>query len=236
MANTYFQFKQFKIEQANCANKVSTDACVFGAWLNEYMEGRSILDVGCGSGLLSLMLAQGEGRKITGIEIEQHCAEQAKENLLDSPFTNLEVIQADMRTWECPSTFDFIISNPPFFNNSSKNPDDLKNQARQTESLGPTDWEHLLKRAARKDTTIALLLSNNDVLTAYQKEFDKLGFSNQKIVRLLDTQKSDCKRVILLASQSQFQRDTEESFYYKKPDGSYSERFVDLLRDYYLYL
>ncbi|MCD8529282.1 MAG: methyltransferase domain-containing protein, partial [Chitinophagales bacterium] len=80
MANSYFDFKEFRIEQSHCANKVSTDACVFGAFVASQTIGKSILDVGTGSGLLALMLAQKSKAKITGIEIESSCTKQAKEN------------------------------------------------------------------------------------------------------------------------------------------------------------
>jgi tRNA1Val (adenine37-N6)-methyltransferase len=238
MANTYFQFKQFKIEQANCANKVSTDACVFGAWLNEYLPNScSVLDVGCGSGLLSLMLGHKSLIRITGIEIDACCAKQAKNNVLNSPWSErIEIREADMRTWETNKKFDIIISNPPFYNNSSQNPNSKKNLARQIESLGPENWKHLLSQTTHNTTIIVLLLSDNDVHLAYRKELSALGFSNLQSIALKDTKNALVKRTILIASKLPIPSIKTDTIVYKEDDQSYSSQFVKLLSNYYLYL
>jgi len=104
MSNTYFRFKQFTIHQDRCAMKVCTDACLFGAWLAEKVNGWqladiSILDLGAGTGLLSLMLAQQNTARIDAVELDENAAEQAAENFDTSPWRNrLQVIQGDIRT------------------------------------------------------------------------------------------------------------------------------------------
>lgn len=236
MANTYFQFKEFTIEQSDCANKVSTDACVFGAWLNEYISKGSIVDVGCGSGLLSLMLGHKESVSITGIEIEQNCLKQAVFNVNQSKWRKkIELIRADMRAWESDESFDFIISNPPFFNNTSKNSSPQRNIARQTESLGPKDWARFIKHYAKDKTISAFLLSNNEVLVSYQNELDRIGLNHQQIIELRDTALAKTKRVILLACADQLPNLREKTIFYKLEDESYSPRFIQLLKRYYLH-
>ena len=236
MANTYFQFKQFTIEQNACANKVSTDACVFGAWMAKLINKGKVLDVGAGSGLLSLMIGQVHQEAILGIEIEKDCVCQAQENVQASSFQHVCIQQGDIRSYQSAEKFDWIISNPPFFNNSSKNEDERKNIARQTESLGPDDWPDILKNCAHQESLVALLLSNNDVLKAYEQVLSKADFKNQQSIRLLDTMHAPCKRVILFASKEKRQLNIPDQFIYKNRDASYSDEFVDVLNDYYLYL
>ena len=236
MANTYFQFKQFKIEQKTCANKVSTDACVFGAWMAKLIQKGTVLDIGTGSGLLALMLGQEHKETILGVEIESTCAEQALENVKESSFEHVQIVQGDIRNWQSEQKFDWIISNPPFFNNSSKNEDEKKNMARQTESLGPGDWPSILKNCGHLQTTIALLLSNNDVLLAYEKSLSEAGYTYQQKILLLDTETADCKRVILFAKQETLHLNVPLNFVYKNEANGYSQEFVKLLKSFYLYL
>ena len=236
MANTYFDFKQFRIEQSNCANKVSTDACVFGAWMAKLIPSGKVLDIGAGSGLLSLILAQGNAQKVIGIELDPNCAQQAAENVSLSKFSDkVDILTADARNWQGTANFDYIISNPPFFNNTFKNTDSRKTQARQTESLGPKDWVQILANNSKENTLVALLLSNNDVLEAYEDQFTDLGYIIQKI-ELLDHSKATCKRVILFAGKRKMEKDLPATFTYKNQDGSYTDEMIALLKDYYLHL
>lgn len=238
MANTYFKFKQFTIEQKTCANKVSTDACVFGAFLVKHLPKSSVLDVGTGSALLSLMMAQGKANQIIGVEIDADCFAQAKENVNNSQFKEKVFLDnADIRNWQYDITFDFIISNPPFFNNTSKNEDEAKNKARQTESLSPKDWKVILGNNANPKTQIFLLLSNNDVLQEYEQELNLCGYKYQHKALLFDKEKVDCKRVILHACQNEIITPLlPKSFTYKKDDGTYTNEFIELLKEFYLYL
>src|SRR5262245_25570320 len=120
MSNTFFQFKQFRIEQDKCAMKVSTDACIQGAWTPIEENVRNVLDIGTGTGLLSLMLAQRKpGIRIEAIEIEEQAYKQAAENVAYSPWAEqIHVIPGDVRNDSLNRKFDLIVCNPPFFQNS----------------------------------------------------------------------------------------------------------------------
>ena len=120
MRNTYFQFKQFTIHQHKTAMKVTTDSCLFGAWVASQVSSlppsSALLDIGMGTGLLSLMVAQQCSGSINGIEIEAAAAEQASENIAASPWQDrVEVIHADMQQWLPQTKYDVIFSNPPFY-------------------------------------------------------------------------------------------------------------------------
>jgi tRNA1Val (adenine37-N6)-methyltransferase len=137
MANSFFQFKQFIIHQDRCAMKVTTDACLFGAWVAKEVGGQkseveTILDIGTGTGLLSLMLAQKTNATIDSVEIDEAAAEQAQENANASLWKDRIFVMPgdakDMAYTFCKN-FDIIISNPPFYENELTSSDHQKNLA-----------------------------------------------------------------------------------------------------------
>ncbi|MGZ8510909.1 MAG: tRNA1(Val) (adenine(37)-N6)-methyltransferase, partial [Chitinophagaceae bacterium] len=124
MANSYFQFKQFTINQDHCAMKVTTDGCLFGAWVagevkNRSHDTRNMLDIGVGTGLLSLMVAQKNPHLIIdGAEIDKSAYTQAKENILSAPFKNkIYISNSDIRDGVFGTNYDIVVSNPPFYEN-----------------------------------------------------------------------------------------------------------------------
>ena len=167
MKNDYFQFKQFRIEQSRAAMKVGTDGVLLGAWADMTGEAAAsieaaapdgataplhMLDIGTGTGLLALMLAQRASDgvwgnrefKVTAVEMEPLAAAQARENVAASPWASqIEVVQADIRTWRPVAAavprFDLIVCNPPFFAESLRCPNAARNAARHDDTLKPDD-------------------------------------------------------------------------------------------------
>ncbi|WP_067520111.1 tRNA1(Val) (adenine(37)-N6)-methyltransferase [Endozoicomonas ascidiicola] len=154
--NRYFQFKQFRIEQGECAMKVTTDACLFGALFAQSVhtqQSHSILDIGAGTGLLSLMTAQNTQSAITSVELDDAAAQQAAFNFSASPWSHqLSVVNQSIQDFSqqnhniFDSTFDSIITNPPFFQQSSKGSDQRRNLARHTDSLSFDDLAQSIVR------------------------------------------------------------------------------------------
>ena len=146
MATPFFTFKQFTIHHDRCAMKVGTDGVLLGAWTNVDSSSR-ILDIGTGTGLIALMLAQRNPEAfITAIDIDTEAVEQAHENILCSPWKNrVEVVRQDICTYTPDTLFDTIVSNPPYFIDSLKCPNNQRNTARHTDTL---DAEHLLSKVA----------------------------------------------------------------------------------------
>lgn len=138
MPNSWFRFKQFTINQDKCAMKVGTDSILLGAWAN-IKNRKNILDIGTGTGILSLMAAQRCDAKIIGIEIDKYAVLQAKENINNSPWKNkINIIHTSLQDFNPPvEKFDMIISNPPFFQDSLKSPEKSRTHARHNETLKP---------------------------------------------------------------------------------------------------
>lgn len=143
MPNPYFRFKQFVVYQDRCAMKVGTDGVLLGAWA-DVSSAHSILDIGTGTGLIALMVAQRSEAKVTAIEIDVEASLQAQENVDRSPWNNrIEVKNQSLQEFaQSARKYDHIISNPPYFNQSLKSPKEGRTMARHTDSLS---YEELLK-------------------------------------------------------------------------------------------
>jgi tRNA1Val (adenine37-N6)-methyltransferase len=114
MSNTWFQFRNFTLQQDRCAMKITTDACIQGAWTPLAPMPQNVLDIGTGTGLLALMLAQRFPEvHIDAVEYDQSAAAQAQENTDASPFAaRIRVINADIRSFSAETQYDNIICNP----------------------------------------------------------------------------------------------------------------------------
>ncbi|MBF9252416.1 methyltransferase [Pontibacter sp. 172403-2] len=137
MSNSYFQFKQFRVEQDRCAMKVCTDSCLFGAYA-DVAQAQHILDIGAGTGLLSLMVAQRSKASIDAVEIDAAAQQQAQENFAASPWADrLHLYPASLQEFATNNrqAYDVILSNPPFFLSSLKSADTAKNTAKHTGDL-----------------------------------------------------------------------------------------------------
>ncbi|MEM8894752.1 MAG: methyltransferase [Bacteroidota bacterium] len=138
MPNTYFDFKQFRVDQGQSGMKVTTEGCILGAWAR-FNQPKRILDIGTGTGLLSLMLAQ---RYPTGIidavELDEKAAQQAKQNFRKSPWSSkLTAHHCCIKDFEAVNgrCYDLIICNPPFFKNDLKSTNSQKAKAIHNDNL-----------------------------------------------------------------------------------------------------
>ena len=140
MPNNFFQFKNFTIYQDKCAMKVGTDGVLLGSWANA-SKAKSILDIGTGSGLIAIMLAQRSNAIIYAVEIDSNAATQASENACNSPWSErLHVVNESIQGFATSSNigFDLIVSNPPYFINSLKPTANKRMVARHTDSQPPS--------------------------------------------------------------------------------------------------
>jgi tRNA1Val (adenine37-N6)-methyltransferase len=170
MANSWFQFKHFKIVQDKCAMKVGTDGVLLGAWVP--LEGaRRILDVGSGTGLIALMLAQrAPEADITAVEIDQDACLQSVENIQQSPwFKRLKVVNTDFRHFSQgdDGLFDLIVTNPPYFVGSQPSSGEARSIARHTTLLGYNELIEGVVRRLKPEGRLALILPATPIAYAW---------------------------------------------------------------------
>ena len=236
MSNDYFRFKQFTINQERCAMKVGTDGCLLGAWA-DLGPGRRILDVGCGSGLIAIMAAQrcAEAR-ITGIELDEDAASQARENAAASPWSErIEIVHKDFLQYVPEKKFDTILSNPPYFTNSMKCPNDKRSKARHDDSLASGD---LLTHACRLlldggKLSVVIPAEQSDT---WSEQAQGVGLHLTRITFIHTRTTAAPKRVLMEFTKGDSTTLSKRDFILEDEPGKYSEEATTLLQPFYLKL
>lgn len=157
-----FVFKQFKIEQDRCAMKVGTDGVLLGAWA-DVSEARTLLDIGTGTGVIAVMLAQRSDNEalIHAVEIDEQAFAQAQENFTESPFAHrLTVFQDSIQHFaeNTPQKYDLIVSNPPFFTGGTFSSNQDKTNVRHTVKLPHGDLLHATQKLLNKNGKFCVIL------------------------------------------------------------------------------
>ncbi len=231
-----FQFKQFSIKQDRCAMKIGTDAVLLGAWCPIDNNPFSILDIGAGTGILSLMLAQrSNAEQIDAIEIDENAYEQCVENFEASPWSDrLFCFHAGLDEFidEPEDEYDIIISNPPFYSEDYKTDNSQRDLARFQDAL---PFEELIEAAD-------LLLSENGIFAvvlpfseevkfiALAKNMDLFPF---KITRVKGTPTTEIKRSLLAFSRLKKQLTLDE-LVIETSRHQYTSAYISLTKDFYL--
>jgi tRNA1Val (adenine37-N6)-methyltransferase len=238
MANNYFQFKQFRVYQDKCAMKVTTDACLFGAWAAAAMklsEHDSLLDIGAGTGLLSLMAAQQNNCTFDAVEIDEGAFTQACENAAASPWKEkINITCTDIRQWQAEKKYACIISNPPFFENQLPSPDAGKKMALHAHELSLAELFIAFEKNIQPGGTIFLLMPayrKTEVMTLATAH----GFFITHIVMLKQTPAHEPFRMMLRLSLTE-ETVKEDEIIIRGSNNEYSIAFTELLKEYYLHL
>lgn len=236
MANPYFTFRQFTIWHDRCAMKVGTDGVLLGAWACVEDVSR-ILDIGTGSGLIAIMLAQRSTALVDAVEIYKNACLQAHENIAACPWKKRITLYHDAvqdfqnkTVWR----YDLIVSNPPFFRNSLKPPARSRSVARHGDLLG---YENLLVSAS------ALLGPGGRlsvILPAREKEhFTQLAYFHglypARILMVRPSPDKGYSRCLVELGRDRNQPCTQEELSILLQDGKrYSDDYFKLTRDFYL--
>lgn len=207
--------------------KVTSEACLFGAWLaaRKLKAGR-ILDIGAGTGLLMLMLAQKHGCPIDGIEIDPEAASECRENLKSSPWANrLQLYEGDVRKWNPGIRFDFIISNPPFYERSLLREDRRMNDAMHGTSLNLDGLAAAIERLASPLGHCGIILPVDKAME-FEARLNSIGFCTEGRMNVSHSRSHRPMRQILLMTRGWQGPPQEGTLYIGEPG--------DILSEYYL--
>jgi len=217
--------------------KVTTDACILGAWTPLLPGVKKVLDIGTGTGLLSLMLTQrNPGISIDAVELEHAALEQATENVKNSIWPGrIKVIEADIKEYDSGYKYDLIISNPPFFNNSLLSSKDPENLARHTISLS---FSELLKaiQVNLSDTGYASVLLPCPEYFQFYELLSDVGFYESRKLLIKHTIHSEVKRVISVFGKTKREKAISSELVIKEDGQNYTAAFKEFLAHFYLYL
>lgn len=256
-----FRFKQFEIEQDRCAMKVGTDGVLLGAWAQ---GGRRILDIGSGTGLISLMMAQRfPEAEVVGIDMDADACGQARENVMASPFRDrveieccrlqdfggaseaaealetAEALKVDGGASEtagglkAAGVFDAIVSNPPFFVDSLKNPDSKRTMARHTDSLPFRDLFAGVKRLLSDDGIFSAIVPV-EVVEQFVAESCILGFYLIRKCGVKTVERKQPKRFMLSFAKHRISPYEEHVETMMDSQGNRSEWYRKITEEFYL--
>jgi len=234
MANNYFSFKQFTIYQDKSAFKVGTDSVLLGA-SSDISGVKSILDIGSGTGLISIMLAQRCYAAITAIEPDYESFVQTCENASRCDWrSRIKVVNIDLQNFNSDKgKFDLIVTNPPYFNGSLKSPDPRKSAARHNDSLTTNELLEGVIMFLNENGCLHLVMPyvEGNVFIA---EAHKYGLYCNSILKIRPLPTAEIRRLILTFSR--LQKKPVEKFltieHGKRHE--FTEEYINLTKDFYL--
>jgi tRNA1Val (adenine37-N6)-methyltransferase len=234
--NKPFQFKEFSVYQDKCAMKIGTDSVLLGAWASVEHNPFNILDIGSGTGILSLMLAQrSHAEQIEAIEIDDDAFEQCSENFENSPWNDrlfcfhaslLEYIEA------VDEKFDLIICNPPFYTEDYKTKELARDLARFSDAM---PMEHIIFAAIKflSDKGKFCIIIPYKEEKKYIKEASLIDLYPNRILRVRGNEKSELKRSLIEFSYSKSSTKISE-LVIETERHQYTEGYINLTKDFYL--
>lgn len=238
-----FKFKQFTIQQDRCAMKIGTDSVLLGAWTSLESNPDSILDIGAGTGVLALMMAQRSNAElIDAIEIDDAAYEQCVDNFEHSPWGDrlfcyhaaLDEFVEDLNDEESgmDDTYDLIISNPPFFSDTHKSDNEQRDLARFVDAM---PFRHLIE-------SVSKLLSQKgkfSVVLPFSEEKDFIVLASKehlfpnRILRVRGTPQSEIKRSLIEFSFQELPVEPKELII-EIARHEYTDAYIALTKDFYL--
>lgn len=234
MGGNQFRFKQFTILQDRCAMKVGTDGTLLGAWVN-ISGAEKILDIGTGTGLITLMLAQRSFAEIDAVEIDVDSFIQARENVERSPWLDrIKVYNYSIQKYTdfCQKRYDLIVSNPPFFENASKAAKKARTVARHTDFLSQTDLLQVAVQLLSETGRFAVIYPVEQA-QKFQEKAEYFGLFCQRKLYVKPMPEIPTKRILMELSQNKLPYQ-ENTLVIEDKQYVYTPEFISLIKDFYL--
>ncbi|MBL0341766.1 MAG: methyltransferase [Bacteroidetes bacterium] len=235
MSQNDFRFKQFVVCQDRCAMKVGTDGVLLGAWVNA-SQAKRILDIGTGTGLIALMLAQKSTAFIDGIDIDENAFLQAKENFSLSPWKDrLQAINSSVQdfTTHIHERYDLIVSNPPYFIGAHPAPSEARNVARHMDdSLSIEDLADCVIKLLSPSGRFCVILPFMEGVK-FIDYAEKAGLYVSHLTKVKTKVEKQEKRM-MMEFELVRKEIVEDELVIQEEDLSFTEQYVELTKDYYL--
>lgn len=229
-----FHFKKFSISHDRSTHKVGTDGVLLGAWVN--IEGASrILDIGTGTGVIAIMLAQRTSptTKIDAVELQQHDATQAESNVKNSPWPEkVAIIHSAIQDFQPEHQYDLIVSNPPFFINSWLPPDPKRSKARHSHDLSFPDLVENISRLLSPEGKFAVVLPFTEG-GQFIRLAEGLGFHVCRTMAFKARHGKPIERLLIEFSRTLEEVKSEELVLYARNED-WTDQYRALTRDFYL--
>lgn len=236
MREKVFAFKQFSVINDKSAMKVGTDGVLTGAWVTVSQEKIKVLDVGSGSGLISLMIAQrAVNANILGIEIDKEACAEAKMNIQRSPWADrIDIINEDFNKYvsSCEAKFDLIVSNPPFFTNGLRAPEKNRATARHDDTLPLSDLITGTSKLLADGGRLAFIYSASEKSRILELA-DASGLYLLRVTDVYPTPDSEAKRVLLEFSNKKGIVESN-NLVIELSRHEYTEDYINLTKEFYL--
>lgn len=242
MSNNYFKFKQFTVFQENVSMRVNTDGVLLGAWAT--VPATRVLDVGTGTGVIALMIAQRllqSQYQIVAIDVDKPSIQQAQQNFQQSKWSKHLVVQHKSLqdfTNECNAEqlFDLIISNPPYFNNALKNPSETKRTARHTDSLSYQDLTDAASKLLKHNGHLSVIIPFDEYPTMQSAIIATNKLRLSRLCKVFTLRQDPApKRLLLEFTKEQITHPVqEEALCIMEDPTTFTAEYKSLTKDFYL--
>ena len=231
-----FQFKQFAVDQRSSAMKVGTDGVLLGAWVDA-SGAQGILDIGTGTGVIAIMLAQRNATaEVVGVEIDQKAGEEAQRNMQSSPFADrLQIVNQAIQdfSWNTANQFDLIVSNPPFFSGGTLSYAGDRNLVRHTAKLSHGDLINSVKRLLAPKGSFSLILPYIEGLR-FLELAKRARLFPVRITEVFPRRSGKANRLLVSLSREETTPLKDQLWIREETSEEYTPEYKELTRDFYL--